>query len=211
LGSAQQPPDSDPKFGNATSSSSLAAGAAISAPAGAYDTFSGYSSEKLFPDKAQVDPEDLEAEKIYASVDSKVNAHHIVVSSSGRGTKRARGANTDATDSNTDSSTNGATDCGDTNSCSSGSGSGSGGGSISSKFKDVKMGLKNVSIEEWCALPDVCNTTKRKQEKREEIFMPMPDYLIDGGASASAALAAAAAATVAIAISASSSSPTAWT
>ncbi|EWM28197.1 pre-mrna-processing factor 6 [Nannochloropsis gaditana] len=48
------------------------------------------------------------------------------------------------------------------------------------QFTDLKADLKNVSMEEWMGIPDVGDQSlKFKQRKRQEVFTPAPDHLIE--------------------------------
>ena len=52
-------------------------------------------------------------------------------------------------------------------------------GSIADQFADLKRELANVSVTEWEAIPDVGDhSLKFKQKRRNEIFTPLPDFLI---------------------------------
>jgi len=48
------------------------------------------------------------------------------------------------------------------------------------QFTDLKADLGNVSVEQWMSIPDVGDQSlKYKQRKRQEVFTPAPDHLIE--------------------------------
>lgn len=52
--------------------------------------------------------------------------------------------------------------------------------SIAEQFSDLKRDLQNVTAEEWDSIPDVGDhTLKYKQQRRKEIYIPAPDFLIE--------------------------------
>lgn len=51
---------------------------------------------------------------------------------------------------------------------------------IADQFADLKRDLAKVSQSEWESIPDVGDhSLKLKQRKREEVFTPLPDHIID--------------------------------
>ena len=54
---------------------------------------------------------------------------------------------------------------------------------IADQFADLKRDLATVSVEQWDMIPDVGDhTLKLKQRKRNEVFTPLPDYILQGAA-----------------------------
>jgi pre-mRNA-processing factor 6 len=55
---------------------------------------------------------------------------------------------------------------------------------IGDQFADLKMELATVTAEQWDSIPDVGDhSLKLKQKKRNDVYMPVPDYLLASGAS----------------------------
>jgi pre-mRNA-processing factor 6 len=56
--------------------------------------------------------------------------------------------------------------------------------SITEQFADLKRDLGKVTSEQWEAIPDVGDhSLKYKQKRRNEVFTPVPDFLLQQGAS----------------------------
>lgn len=146
-------------------SSKATEGDAEGGPAGAgggtgYDQFGGYN-DNLFGKETSTpyDDDDEEADRIYAAIDERMNAK-----------KRRRG---------------------DENEEGGGGGGGGDGGSSASKskigdqFRELKEKLKDVSEDEWAAIPDVGDySLKYKQRRREDVFTPLTDSLLESRAMA---------------------------
>jgi pre-mRNA-processing factor 6 len=55
---------------------------------------------------------------------------------------------------------------------------------IADQFADLKRDLATVSAEQWDMIPEVGDhSLKLKQRKRNEVFTPLPDYILQGAAS----------------------------
>jgi len=69
-----------------------------------------------------------------------------------------------------------------------GNGSGGGGGSaIGDQFRELKQKLASVTEDEWAAIPDVGDYSLRhKQRRREDVFTPLTDSLLESRSMANA-------------------------
>ncbi|CAM9407944.1 unnamed protein product, partial [Phaeothamnion confervicola] len=70
---------------------------------------------------------------------------------------------------------------------------------ISDQFADLKTRLADVTPDQWDAIPEVGDRSlKHKQTKRREVYLPMPDSLIEGARAADSAVSSTAAMDVSI-------------
>ena len=115
-----------------------------------YDQFQGYD-DRLFGD-TPYDNDDEEADKIYDAIDERM--------SSKTANKRAKleehsqnGSSSSNMNSNSDR--------------------------IGDQFRELKEKLKDVTEDQWDAIPDVGDySLKYKQKRREDVFTPLPDSLL---------------------------------
>jgi pre-mRNA-processing factor 6 len=115
-----------------------------------FDAFSGYG-EALFSRGMPYDEDDAEADRIYESVDERMDSQ--------RKRRREQQMLEDAKKNRNNRP------------------------KIGEQFADLKMELATVSAEQWDAIPEVGDhSLKLKQKKRNEVYMPVPDYLLAGNA-----------------------------
>jgi pre-mRNA-processing factor 6 len=113
-----------------------------------FDAFSGYG-EALFSRGMPYDEDDAEADRIYESIDERMDSQ--------RKRRREQQMLEDAKKNRNNRP------------------------KIGEQFADLKMELATVSAEQWDAIPEVGDhSLKLKQGKRNEVYMPVPDYLLAG-------------------------------
>jgi pre-mRNA-processing factor 6 len=117
-------------------------------PVGAYDSFSGYSAA---PQEGQYDDDDDEADKIWATIDERMNRK-----------RRKKGDNTQDDDD----------DAG---------GRKRARARIGAQFHELKEKLSEVTEDQWASIPDVGDhSLKYKQQRRQQdTFTPLSDSLIE--------------------------------
>jgi pre-mRNA-processing factor 6 len=120
-------------------------------PSESYDQFSGYSNQRrpLFDD-APYDPDDEEADAIYASIDKEREQQKS------KRKKRKKGDGNGEDDKSVEADGSGSTMMKE----------------ISSQFRDLKQQLAGVSKEQWMAIPDAGDSSLRRKNKqlRQEQF-----------------------------------------
>lgn len=73
------------------------------------------------------------------------------------------------------------------NSQNGGNGADGGGSAIGDQFRELKQKLADVTEEEWAAIPDVGDYSLRyKQKRREDVFTPLTDSLLESRSKANA-------------------------
>lgn len=119
-------------------------------PVGSYDSFSGYSAA---PQEGQYDDDDDEADKVWATIDERMNRK-----------RRKKGGNNSQQDDDDDAG-----------------GRKRARARIGAQFHELKEKLAEVTEDQWASIPDVGDySLKHKQQKRQQdTFTPISDSLIE--------------------------------
>lgn len=139
-------------------------GAGEGGPSG-YDPFGGYDNGPANQAKnnggTPYDREDEEADRIYDSVDERMSRRG--------GGKRARHHGDEDEDDRVTANSNNNNNNGSVSSTD----------KIGKQFRELKERLKDVTEDQWDAIPDVGDySLKYKQRRREDVFTPLPDSVL---------------------------------
>lgn len=127
-------------------------GGPATATVGSYDAFGGYQERPVNEVPGQYDEDDDEADRIWAAIDERVQSR--------KRKSQQRKEETVATSAETDNARV----------------------RIGSQFRELKEKLKDVSEDQWAAIPDVGDHSikhKRQRQQQNEMFTPLSDTLLE--------------------------------